>query len=90
LLTLIGLILHLFTTTFLTQYRFKLFFIIIWLHVSILDLFFITYKGPVFLWQENSEFITLAVHFLIALTTTGLYKLLFKVRANQSEKVSEQ
>jgi len=63
---------------------------IIWLHVSILDLFFITYKGPVFLWQESSQVMTLAVHFLIALMTTGLYKLLCKLRVNQSKTVSEQ
>lgn len=81
---------NLFSTTFLTHHKFKLFFIIIWLHVSILDLFYITYNGPVFLWQENSQLLTLMVHVFIALISTGLYKALSKVRANKFKKLSEQ
>lgn len=45
-------------------------FLITWLHVSILDLFFVNYSGPVFLWAESVEPKTLIVHFLIALITT--------------------
>lgn len=38
-----------------------------------LDLFFVTYRGPVFLWHENTQWLTLVVHFLIALSTTCVY-----------------
>ncbi|WP_286264330.1 hypothetical protein [Thalassotalea atypica] len=48
-------------------------FAIIWLHVSLLNLFFVNYSGPVFLWKENSEPTTLLVHFLIAATTTTIF-----------------
>jgi len=65
--------LKLFSKQFLARHQLKLFFVIIWLHVSMLDLFYITYRGPVFLWQENAQLITLAVHFSIAALTTCCY-----------------
>lgn len=63
-------------------YKFKvtLMFFVIWAHVSLLNLFFVNYSGPVFLWQENSELITIEVHFIIALATTGFYLLVTKLR----------
>ena len=51
---------------------------IIWAHISVLDLFYITYRGPVFMWYENGQWLTLLVHFIIALLTTTLYWLLSK------------
>ena len=68
--------LNLFSKAFLIRHRLKLLFAIIWLHVSALDLFFVTYRGPVFLWEENAQPITLLVHFLIAIATVSLYWLL--------------
>jgi len=62
-----------FSKQFLVRHQFKLVFVIIWLHVSTLDLFYITYSGPVFLWQENAQFITLLVHVIIAALTTCCY-----------------
>jgi hypothetical protein len=70
--------LNLFSKAFLERHRLKLLFIIVWLHISILDLFFITYRGPVFLWQENLQLLTLLVHFFIALGTTLIYWLVNK------------
>ncbi|MDX2367560.1 MAG: hypothetical protein QNK36_04020 [Colwellia sp.] len=81
---------HLFSTAFLARHQCKLLFVIIWLHISVLDLFYITHNGPVFLWQENTQILTLAVHFLIALVTTGLYKTISKIRVNKSQKLREQ
>ncbi|WP_136037976.1 hypothetical protein [Candidatus Colwellia aromaticivorans] len=81
---------HLFSTTFLANHRFKLLFVVIWLHVSVLDLFYITYNGPVFLWQDNAQLLTLVVHFSIALATTGLYKIMSKARVNKSQELSKQ
>lgn len=63
---------------------------IIWLHISVLDLFYVTYNGPVFLWQENTQLLTLIVHFSIALVTTGLYKIMSKIRAKKSQKLGKQ
>lgn len=80
---------HLLSTVFLARHQCKLVFIIIWLHISVLDLFYITYRGPVFLWQENAQLLTLVVHFLIALTTTGLYKIISKARINKSQELTE-
>jgi hypothetical protein len=57
-----------------------LIFIILWLHVSILDLFFVTQSSIVFLWQENARIETLVVHFLIALTAAAFYWLVSYIR----------
>tara|TARA_R110001583_G_scaffold47292_12_gene148215 strand:- start:2107 stop:2415 length:309 start_codon:yes stop_codon:yes gene_type:complete len=70
--------LNLFSKAFLAQHRLKLLFLIIWLHITALDLFYISYRGPVFLWKENAQFLTLLVHLVIALATVGLYWLLSK------------
>lgn len=69
----LGYALNLFSQSFLEQHRIKLLFVIIWLHISALDLFYVTYRGPVFLWQENVQLQTLVAHVLIALATIGLY-----------------
>jgi hypothetical protein len=78
--------LNLFPKAFLTKHRLKLLFVTIWLHVSALDLFFVTYRGPVFLWKENMELQTLVVHFLIALLTVGLYWLMTQFVNKKSSK----
>jgi hypothetical protein len=78
--------LNLFSKAFLTRHRLKLLFVTIWLHISLLDLFFVTYNGPVFLWQENAKLLTLVVHFLIAFTTVGLYWLINKYFKKKSNK----
>lgn len=68
------------------QYKITLLFLLLWAHVSLLNLFYVSYSGPVFLWQENSEPITIQVHFLIALLTTGFYLLVSKLRQVNKEK----
>ncbi len=70
------------------QYKVALLFIALWAHVSLLNLFFVSYTGPVFLWQENSEPLTIQVHFFIALVTTLFYLAITKLRqANALKKV---
>ncbi len=64
----------------LYRYKIALLFIALWAHVSLLNLFFVSYTGPVFLWQENSEPLTIQVHFLIALLTTLFYLSVSKIR----------
>jgi len=80
--------LNLFSTSFLAKHKVKLLFILVWLHISILDLFYLTYRGPVFLWQENGQFKTLLVHLFIALATVGCYLATEKLTAKYSIKKS--
>ena len=71
----------------LYQYKMMLLFLVLWAHVSLLNLFFVNYSGPVFLWQENSEPRTIQVHLLIALVTTLFFWAVTKVRAINGDKV---
>ncbi|MBL4822439.1 MAG: hypothetical protein JKX90_02800 [Colwellia sp.] len=80
---------HLLSATFLARHQFKLLLVVVWLHVSVLDLFYITYNGPVFLWQDNSQLLTLVVHFSIALATAGLFKIISTARVNKSQGLGE-
>lgn len=69
------------------QYKMALLFIAFWAHVSILNLFYFNYSGPVFLFEENSEPLTIQVHCLIALVSTAIYFLVEKLRvANHLKK----
>jgi len=63
----------------LYQYKMTLLFLLLWAHVSLLNLFFVNYRGPVFLWQENSEILTILVHFLIALVSTAFFLAITKL-----------
>lgn len=72
----------------LYQYKMTLLFLVLWAHVSLLNLFFVNYSGPVFLWQENSEPKTIQVHLLIAFVTTLFFLAVTKLRAiNRDETV---
>ncbi|MFT6248716.1 MAG: hypothetical protein ACJAUY_002325 [Cognaticolwellia sp.] len=70
------------------QYKMVLLFFILWAHVSLLNLFFVNYSGPVFLWEQNSQFLTIQTHFFIALITTVFFLLVTKLRMiNRHKKV---
>jgi hypothetical protein len=62
------------------QYKVTLLFLTFWAHVSLLNLFFVNYNGPVFLWDENSQLLTLQVHFSIAALATLFYIVITKIR----------
>jgi hypothetical protein len=62
------------------QYKMTLLFFVLWAHVSLLNLFFVNYSGPVFLWEENSQLLTIQTHFLIALMTTAFFLGITKLR----------
>ena len=65
-----------------------LLFFILWAHVSLLNLFFVNYSGPVFLWEQNSQLLTIQTHFFIALITTVFFLLVTKLRMiNRHKKV---
>ena len=53
-----------------------LLFLILWLHISLLDLFFVTYSGPVFYWAENLRGETILVHISLALVSVLFYLLI--------------
>ena len=48
-------------------FKYAFVFIILFAHITLLDLFFITLNGPVFLIKENLRIETITVHFVIAL-----------------------
>ena len=54
--------------------------LVIWAHISILDLMYIGGKGLVVLWQENSRSQTLMTHLSIALLTMAFYLLIQKLQ----------
>jgi len=56
-------------------------FLVLWLHISLLNLFFVNRNGFVFLWQENGELNTLLTHLFSALSATLFYFAISKVRA---------
>lgn len=55
-------------------------FFVLWFHISLLNLFFVNKRGPVFLWQKNSEINTLVTHFVIALSAVLFYIAITKIR----------
>tara|TARA_R110000744_G_scaffold7953_11_gene27092 strand:- start:280 stop:621 length:342 start_codon:yes stop_codon:yes gene_type:complete len=79
--------------TALYQYKMTLLFLVLWAHVSLLNLFYVNYSGPVFLWQENSQLQTIQVHFLIALITTLFFLAVTKLRLmnrNKAVKITDK
>jgi hypothetical protein len=69
----------------LTNKATQLFFVL-WLHISLLNLFFVNKRGIVFLWQQNSEINTLLIHFITALIAALIYIAVTKIRIGLAEK----
>ncbi|MBA6346825.1 MULTISPECIES: hypothetical protein [unclassified Colwellia] len=69
----------------LTNKATQLFFVL-WLHISLLNLFFVNKRGVVFLWQQNSELNTLLTHFITALIAAIIYIAITKIRIGLAEK----
>jgi len=68
---------------FISQHQTKLFFFVIWLHISILNFLYVSYRGPVFLVKESMQLNTLLTHVVIALLTLGFYFIVTKVLAHK-------
>ncbi len=51
----------------------------VWAHVTILDLCYVTYAGPIFFWQENLQLFTLFIHLMVASLTLAFYYLLINI-----------
>jgi len=60
--------------------KYLLVFVIIWLHMTLLDLFYVTPNGPIFLFEENSQPLTLLVHFIVAVSSLFSFYVASKVR----------
>jgi len=58
----------------------KLFVLVIFVHITLLDLMFISNRELVILWQENSRYQTILTHLLIVLLTFALYLALVKLQ----------
>jgi hypothetical protein len=63
-----------------------LLFLVILLHVTLLDLFFVLSSGPVFLWDKNSEWQTIATHLLIAVATLLFYQAISKTSVGHGKQ----
>ena len=81
----------LFPTKFIIRHQAKLLFLVVWGHVTILDLCYVTYSGPIFFWQENLQPSTLFIHLTVASLTLAFYFLLMNVsarfRADKADKI---
>ena len=81
---------NLLPTKFISRHQAKLLFIVIWGHVTILDLFYVSYSGPIFFWQESLQPYTLFIHLTVASLTLASYFLLINIsnhfRINKAEK----
>lgn len=82
---------NLFPKKFIIRHQAKLLFIAVWGHVTILDLCFVTYSGPMFFWQKSLQPYTLFIHLTVASLTLAFYFLLINVsarfRANKTTKI---
>jgi len=63
-----------------------LLFLVLWLHVSLFDLFIVGNSGPVFYWDESLRSDTILVHLSMALVSTLFYLFLSLVREKYQEK----
>ncbi len=70
---------NLFPKKFIIRHQAKLLFIVVWAHVTILDLCYVTYSGPIFFWQENLQPYTLFIHLTVATLTLAFYFLLMNL-----------
>ncbi|MGJ8691563.1 MAG: hypothetical protein ACSHW0_03710 [Thalassotalea sp.] len=60
--------------------KYALVSLILFLHISVLDLFFVTLSGPVFLVDENLRSVTIFTHLTIALTSVLVCFLVQRLR----------
>jgi hypothetical protein len=61
-------------------------FFVLWLHISLLNLFFVNKGGFVFLWKQNGELNTLLTHFCTALIATLFYMAITSIRIRLAGK----
>ncbi len=62
------------------KFRWVIMFFILWLHISLIDLFLISTKGATALWQQNLTLKALAVHLGIAILATLVIWLAYRLQ----------
>ncbi|SET87787.1 hypothetical protein [Thalassotalea agarivorans] len=55
-------------------------FLFLFLHITLLDLFYISEQGAVVMWQENLSFVTQGMHLLVLAIVFIVYKLISSMR----------
>lgn len=68
------------------KYRAYILFIILFVHFSLMDLFFVTTTKTVFLWEENARLETIATHFIAALLGSACYQVVTKFRSIDAKR----
>ena len=81
---------NLFPKKFIIRHQAKLLFLVVWGHVTILDLCYVTYSGPIFFWQENLQPFTLFIHLTVASLTLAFYYLLINISTRFRKNKIEQ
>ncbi len=66
--------------------NYLLFFIILWLHITVLDLFYVTPHEIKFLWKESFEPLTIAVHLFVAMVATLSLLMISQFRLFKAKK----
>ncbi|WP_367238738.1 hypothetical protein, partial [Colwellia sp.] len=64
---------------FIVRHQAKLLFIVVWGHVTILDLCYVTYSGPIFFLQESLQLFTIITHLTVAALTLVFYFMLINI-----------
>ena len=57
-----------------------IFFAVLFVHISVLNLFFVSGNGAVFLWQENLQWHTVFTHFCTVLAACAILLLTFYIK----------
>jgi hypothetical protein len=71
--------LNLLPLNFIKRHQAKLLFVVVLAHVTILDLVYVTYKGPLFFWQQSFQWFTVFIHLTVAFLTLIFYFMLIRL-----------
>jgi hypothetical protein len=73
--------LNLLPLNFIKRHQAKLLFVVVLAHVTILDLVYVTYDGPLFFWKQNFQWFTIFIHLTVTFLTLIFYFMLIKLSA---------
>ena len=71
--------LNLLPLNLIKRHQAKLLFVVVLAHVTILDLVYVPYEGPLFFWQQNFQWFTVFIHLTVAFLTLIFYFMLIKL-----------
>ncbi|TRX53173.1 hypothetical protein [Thalassomonas sp. M1454] len=73
-----------------TKKKVTLLALVLWLHITILDLFVVTSKGPQLLWQDNIRIETLVTHILLVALSVLSFIFIHRIHLNKISKSLSQ